>query len=192
MRKGRVGDYTVVPDGYKVGDAILVSAIESSNNVAPSSETTIIPTVEKTQPIEASPSAATEVKVTLSSLFYWQCNECLHHNMFLCTQCTVCNSKKNEKSISSALLQLVENAIQNATSIDEAKKNIAPGQIASIPTIVLNECLGTLNKRSIHDIVDHPQKVTNFFYWNCSYCTVQNSYKVHTCKCCGGKVSESS
>ena len=186
-RKGRVGDYIVVSNEYKVGDEFLIGVEEASDNIVstePSSQS-----AAEIIPSQTVPSITTgESKFTLGSLFYWKCHECLHDTIFLDKSCNNCSLDRSEKSSPSALLQVAEIAIKTAQSFDEARNNIPALHRGSIPNNVLLACLRGKTSFVERFFFNNPQAVAKYYYWNCCFCTMQNSYKVHTCKGCTQKV----
>ncbi len=186
VRKGRVGDYFLVSDDYKIGEELLVSD-ECITDNATSSEVSVLSAVDNS-PTPAVSCSTSEPRTTLASLFYWQCDECTHKNIFIDRTCTKCCTKRNERSIPSALLKLTEEATESADSLEEARNNIAEAHRGCIPHDVLYECFHKTNSPKIRSTMQNPRPIGKFFYWNCGFCTMQNSYKVYTCKCCSQKV----
>jgi hypothetical protein len=190
VRKGRVGDYVVVSSDYPIGKEVSINH-EENLALSDSSEVSSLSTNENmvTPPI---PSSSAEPKISLESLFYWKCHECIQINVFFQNECTSCNKERSMmQSSSSALLELAETATANANTYNQALLNIAENHRNSIPRNVLVECIrkkvniesvSTFNSTATRNIIE-------YFYWNCGFCTMKNSYKVHTCKCCSQKVS---
>ena len=189
VQKGRVGDYLVVPDSYQIGEEIDIN-VETNKTLSDSSDSS---SDFHTKDIMTHPKAAVmninEATATLNTFFHWQCHQCTSTNFFLNDICINCNHMRGN-SLPSALLDIVENASKDVCTVEEALEKVNVHQRDCIPENVLLACLER-TKTSHQSNIDPSTKVdiANFFYWNCGFCTMKNSYKVYTCKCCGQEVS---
>lgn len=134
------------------------------------------------------PSCSTDPKVSLESLFYWQCYQCCENNLFTYKNCKTCSLERNQ-SPASALLKLAEVAAKTSSTYEAAVNNLPINQRDCIPSSVLLACMERNSKKEADKIDGRSlQDAVDYFYWNCGFCTMKNSFKIHTCKCCNQKV----
>jgi len=190
VRKGRVGDYRVVPSDYTVGECIVIDNDKSTLSSESTQQTHLS---SPRMSVAPSSSVYIEPKIALESLFYWKCHRCFCTTFFLRTTCGKCNTHRSSKeSIPSALLNIAEVACDNASTLDEAYHLIPAIHRSAIPQHVLVQCIDKIQSHSQEKVSSNrnshtPLLAGSYFYWNCGYCTYKNSYKIHKCKCCGHK-----
>jgi hypothetical protein len=187
VRKRRVGDYVVVPKDYSVGKEIASIQLSFSDS-------TEISSLSETENAVSSQSIQNQIeyRVPLDSIFYWKCDQCSITNFFLQNNCQNCNMDRS-KSPPSALLKIIEEAAQNANNCEEALKNVPMNQRDSIPPKIMSALIrkNSCGERGINGVRSKDlYNVAHYFYWNCGFCTMKNSFKVQKCKCCSQKVNE--
>ena len=186
VRKGRVSDYVLVSRDVPVGKEVVIDQEKNEANSS-SSEVSSLSGIENVT-AQIATSNNNDSKVSLEFLFYWQCWKCCENNFFLYKRCKACNTDRNQSS-PSALLKIAEVASSSSKTVEEAMNNVPISQRDSIPSDVLLQCIEQKSSTDNHRFLDMPfQNVANYFYWNCGFCTMKNSYKTYTCKCCSQKV----
>lgn len=177
-KKDRLGTFVAVPSNCTVG---TTAKLETSPTLQPKEK-------QKT----ASSSSAPEVKLPIESLFYWYCNHCQISNSLLSRTCQVCKEKRDpSRSTSSALLGFVENASQFYG--EGEAHNVTPYvHQRSIP-LQIQKFIQRVRKCSSDSEIARlttppPLHADTVFYWQCSHCTMDNSFKRWSCAACKRKV----
>jgi len=124
-----------------------------------------------------------EPKVHLDLFFYWTCSKCTINNPYHKNRCVCCSSRKSGDEILSPLLQIADNAIFSATTVEEALQLIPFEEHSSIPTIVLATIM-RLKPPPKAKSQSSALSLKDFFKWVCIKCTAINSYTDHKCLVC--------
>ena len=137
-------------------------------------------------------TGSSDNKIPTESIFYWYCNPCKIPNSFLRKSCNGCKKEReSSRSTPSALLELAENMCI-VDGDKEASQGILSLYRQSIPPYVLNVVQNMLhgpvesNGRKLNMEASLPADA--IFCWQCSYCTMDNSYKRWSCGACKKKV----
>ena len=188
--KQRLGKLVVVPSTYSNGDFIDESITIAANDK--SSQHPI-----KKDKSKCTPTSSPEKKshIPISSLYYWFCEPCKIHNVFNERSCRKCDTvtKGGRDSTPSALLQLVEKVCEGASDVDQDLSCYIPEiHLPSVPKDVVDAVRALKNNRETKfDSNTVTISFENLFFWRCNYCTMDNSFKLWSCKTCKKKVRKS-
>lgn len=178
-KKDRASTYIAISPTYVVGKcAGDLKISETVNQPSPSAK-------ERSRP------ANTDLKMHTDNIFYWYCKPCKIANSFSMAACSNCEKQRtNYRSQPSAMLELAEN-ICIANQGDDIKQVIPPIYRRSLPISILRIVQqmheGNMSKVGLSS---DPMNPDTFFYWQCSHCTMENSYKRWSCGTCKLKVRE--
>ena len=188
IKKDRVGNFAVVPQSYSIGSfatdlEILCDKTSKSSEVTKSKE-------KHNQTVQS--HNAVDNKIVLGSIFYWFCQPCKISNEFLQNRCKGCGQYRTSiETHSSALLELVENVCL-AHGEAEAKNGIPLIHRRSIPAGIVEAVLAQSQNKPVQVINMETQVMPDsVFYWECSHCTFNNTFRRATCKTCKRKVKSS-
>lgn len=188
--KQRLGKLVVVPSTYSNGDVI-----DENITIATNDKSSQHPS--KKDKSKCSPSSSPEKKsqIPISSLYYWFCEPCKMHNVFNERLCRNCNTvtKGGRDSTLSALLQLVEKVCEGANDDDQDLSCYIPEiHLPSVPKDVVDAVRALKkNRETKFDSSSVTLSLEKLFFWRCNYCTMDNSFKVWSCKTCKKKVRKS-
>lgn len=188
-KRDRLSNWLVVPfpSRYSIGDVCPDDIFVNSecNTSQPSSK-------DKDTP--SSSNAEKKIRLNLANVFYWYCSPCDCYNAFVETKCKNCRKdrKIGHYGTPSALLEIVENLciVDNTTA--DVIKDIPAINRQSIPRQVVSYVQASRGTEAKDlkpiDIHSHLGLET-LFYWQCQHCTMENSFRLWSCKTCKRKVS---
>ena len=122
-------------------------------------------------------------KISLDKIFYWSCGRCTIHNSYKRSRCSCCGGRKSTTAKMSALLEVADNAMFSAMSIDDALRVIPSREKSTIPVSVLFFLMKLQPTKPCH-IPPKELPLETFFKWNCAKCTATNSYSAQKCIAC--------
>jgi hypothetical protein len=186
IKKDRTGKFVAVSSKYTVGEC-MKDDMEASEEGGTK--------VKRSQQGQRERIRYKET-CSIRSVFYWYCRSCKVTNQFVEEMCKICKQRRvpgtQQMGIPSCLLEIVENACLVSTGDDETRENKTIDQ-SFIPQSV---------KRSVEYILQDdyvtakkivkmspPLPMDSVFYWKCSHCTMDNSFKRWSCNVCKRKVS---
>lgn len=188
--KQRLGKLVVVPSTYSNGDVI-----DGSITIATNDKSSQYPIKKDKSKSTHSSSPEKKSNIPISSLYYWFCEQCKIHNVFNERSCRKCDTvtKGGRDSTPSALLQLVEKVCEGANDEDQDLSCYIPEiHLPSVPKDVVDAVRALNNNRETKfDSNAITLSLENLFFWRCNYCTMDNSFKVWSCKTCKKKVRKS-
>ena len=185
--KQRLGKLVAVPLTYSNGDII-----DESITIATNDKSSQYPS--KKDKNKCSPASSPEKKsqIPISSLYYWFCEPCRIPNVFNEKSCRKCNTvrKGGRDSTPSALLELVEKVCEGASDVDQDLSCYIPEiHIPSVPNNVVDAVRALKSNRETKFVSSSVTlSLEKLFFWRCKYCTMDNSFKVWSCKACKKKV----
>ena len=168
-KKDRPSTYIAISSSYVVGKrAGDLKISETVNLPSPSAK-------------DKSRAANADFKLHTKDIFYWYCKHCQNSNSLSMAACTNCGEPRtNLHSQPSAMLELAEN-ICIANQGDDIIQDIPPIYRRSLPTsiirIVQQMRMGKMSKVGEPSL--DPANPDTYFYWQCSHCTMENSYTMN-------------
>lgn len=187
IKKDRTGKFVAVSSKYTVGEC-MKDDLEASEEGGTK--------VKRSQQGQRDGIRYKET-CSIGSVFYWYCRSCKVTNQFVEEMCKNCKQRRvpgtQQMGIPSCLLEIVENACLVSIGDDGRRENKTIVQ-PFIPQSV---------KRSVEHILQDdyttakkivkmspPLPMDSVFYWKCSHCTVDNSFKRWSCNVCKRKKTD--